>query len=398
MNKTSLNTILNSSVKSDAITFLIYAVKGTNRLNYVCEFIFNTVLNINYKITSEINEFEKATGFKINYSDKSFSEAVHILPADLMLETGVSEKKPTSELKNNFLYFFSTGNGTSFHFDIFSAVFYFISRYEEWQKFEPDQHGRFELKESILFNPDSHRDDFHLKPVVEIWIDELKNELLQKYINLKFPEKKFKSIATIDVDNLYAYKNKGLFRTIGAGLKDLIKFDFANLMRRNRVINNVEQDPFDIYDSFSSFCNEHKIPLFFFFLLKSGTKFDRTVNPSSKAFDTVFKILKKNNSHVGLHPSYFSSVNTAELNSEAKIISNKLGNEVQFSRQHYLKFNIKTTPGQLMQNNIVTDFSMGFASGAGFRAGTCHPFYYYDFNSESKKDLLFVPFCAKVRS
>lgn len=37
---------------------------------------------------------------------------------------------------------------------------------------------------------------------------------------------------------------------------------------------------------------------------------------------------------------------------------------------------------------------MGFASTAGFRAGTSHPFFYYDFNEEAGGSLLMVPFCA----
>jgi hypothetical protein len=43
---------------------------------------------------------------------------------------------------------------------------------------------------------------------------------------------------------------------------------------------------------------------------------------------------------------------------------------------------------------VKADFSMGFASGAGFRAGTTQPFYFYDFKKEEGTEFLFVPFCA----
>ena len=58
-------------------------------------------------------------------------------------------------------------------YDIFSSVFYFISRYEEWQDFEKEKHGRFDLQQSILF-----KDQQHLKPVLNIWIEEFKLALL----------------------------------------------------------------------------------------------------------------------------------------------------------------------------------------------------------------------------
>jgi hypothetical protein len=125
------------------------------------------------------------------------------------------------------------------------------------------------------------------------------------------------------------------------------------------------------------------------------------LNPKSPAFKNVFTTLKKYASpstgsgvFVGLHPSYNSSVDEAILKQEVTDLSKTLGEPVNISRQHYLRFNIKSTPKHLLQNGIIADFTMGFASHPGFRAGTSQPFYYYDFASEQKTDLLFVPFCA----
>lgn len=383
--KEVLHTLLGPEL-ANTTSFIIYSGKKSERLNYVCEFIFNHSLKVNYSITNDIKEFEGSECYRINYSDVDFPNVFQVIPHLLLFEKGVSEDKTQSKVKDGLIYFFENEKG--FHFDVFSAVFYFISRYEEWKAYEKDLHGRFELKESILF-----KNNFHLKPVVDRWIKEFRIEI-EKTQKLKLPIKEFKTIATIDVDNLFAYKNKGFIRTLGAGLKDLMKFDFANSMRRNAVINNIDKDPFDIYEDFSHFCNDKKIPLYFFFLYKSGTKYDRTVDPSSKAFAEVFTTVKKNNAVIGLHPSYHSSVRPTEMKQQVESFSKTLGTKVEISRQHYLRFDIRTTPALLIQNGIVADFSMGFATGAGFRAGTSLPFYYYDFNSETKKDLLFVPFCA----
>ncbi|MEO6302049.1 MAG: polysaccharide deacetylase family protein [Bacteroidia bacterium] len=392
MNKTELHKLLNLEVNSGSPTFIIYSEKSSTRLAYVSKFIFEHVLKVNVSVTDSVSEFENSSFFKINYSEKTIGNTFRIAPNGLLFETGVSEKRPKTVLKDQIVYFFENVNSivlSGLDYDVFSAAFYFISRYEEWQSFEKDVHGRFEAKASILF-----QNNLHLKPVVDIWIQELKQALKKTYPAIKFPENKFKVISTIDVDNLYAYKEKGFLRTVGAMCKDVLKGDVNNLNRRTRVLKNKENDPFDIYSSVSEFCADKKIPLIYFFLFRTGNKYDRTVDPGSKAFIEVFERIKKRAAFVGLHPSYYSSTNKDLLKEEVNNFSDQSKETVKLSRQHYLRFDIKTTPLLLIENGIAADFTMGFASDVGFRAGTSFPFYYYDLGSEQQKDLLFVPFCV----
>ena len=392
MDKNGLHKFLNLEVNPGSPSFIIYSEKPSNRLNYVSKFIFEHVLKATVSVTNSISEFENSTSSKINYSTNIFADAFQIIPHALLFETTVSDIKPKTSLKNDLIYFYeneNSSNNSKLNYDIFSAVFYFISRYEEWQSFEPDAHGRFEAKESILF-----KNKMHLKPVVDHWIIELKNELQKFYPQIKFPENKFKIISTIDVDNLYAYKAKGVLRTIGAIFKDLVKFDLSNLNNRLKVLFNKAEDPFDIYSSNSDFCLKNNISLIYFFLFRSGTKYDRTVDPNSNAYKDVFARIKNKGAHIGLHPSYFSSTDKEILQHEINHFSEKVGDRINLSRQHYLKFNIKTTPQLLFENGIIADFTMGFASNIGFRAGTSFPFYYFDLANDKEADLLLVPFCA----
>ena len=170
--------------------------------------------------------------------------------------------------------------------------------------------------------------------------------------------------------------------------------DFKNIAQRFLVLFNLKPDPFDVYEEISKFCLENNVPSFWFFLFRSGTTFDRTIDPKSSAYQKVFNYLKSNKAHIGLHPSYNTSVNADLLNEEVKNLTNKSGENVLYSRQHFLRFNIKTTPQELTKNGIVADFTMGYASVPGFRAGTSFPFYYYDFHLEKEQNLLMVPFCV----
>jgi len=387
LDKQALKTILGIEKVPHAPKILIFSEKDSTRLQHVCGFIFNGVLNVGFSITTKMEEAEQFNGPTINYSNKKLKNTFQILPHALLFEKEVAPAKPKTLFQNGIIYFYK--NDTGFRFDIFSAIFYLISRYEEWQDFAADKHGRFECDQSILITEKQH-----LEPVVDKWIIELKNELQKQFHETVFPEKEFKIISTIDVDNLFAYRSKGFIRTLGACVKDIVKLNFVNFINRLLVLFGKKKDPFDIYEEISDFCFEKKIPIIYFFLFKTGTKFDRTVNPKSSAFTEVFNTLRKNKSVIAIHPSYFSETNEGGIESEAKALSAKIGERVIFSRQHYLKFNIRTTPKKLIESGIQVDFSMGYATEPGFRAGTSFPFYYYDFNEEKSKDLLMVPFCA----
>lgn len=388
LDKQGLFNVLNLDVDSDAPCFIIYSDVNSERLKYTVEFIFKIVLKANYILIDDFIAFENAEGFKINYSAKNSKNGFQILPHSLLFETTISESKPIPFFKDNLIYFFENKNG-NFNFDVFSSAFYFISRYEEWQSFQPDSHLRFEADQSLLF-----KYNFHLKPMVEIWIMELKTKLQTFYNKLNLHQQEFKIISTIDVDNLFAYKHKGFFRTMGGFIKDIFRKDLKNFTERYKVLSGQRKDPFDMYDLVCEFCSKNKIPLIYFFLFKNKTKYDRTINPNSKVFHALLKNLINKNVIVGIHPSYNSSHHSKSMQNEIKNLSNKIKNNIIISRQHFLRFDIKTTPKLLMKNGILADFSMGFASKPGFRAGTSRPFYHYDFTSEKKNNFLLIPFCA----
>jgi hypothetical protein len=368
--------------------FIIFAEQATNRLHYACRFIFDHVLKVKYTITSGIEEFEASHFYRIKYSPEIIDNAFRIIPSGLLFEKGVPKDQPPIVRKNGYIYFYSNNEG-DLHFDIFSAVFFMIARCEEWQPFIKDKHGRFELEQSILF-----RSNVHLKPVVDIWIMELRKAIAHFFPGIILPVLKSHTVSTIDVDNLYAYAGKGFVRTMGASVRDLFKGDLSNLKRRLKVLRSREKDPFDIYRSFTNYCKNINVPVFYFFLYRTGTEYDRTVDPASGAFRKVFHTIKNEGGNIGIHPSYYSSSEPALLQHEIKNISASLHEPVAISRQHYLKFDIRTTPRALLKNGILADFSMGFASGVGFRAGTSNPFYYYDLQKDEETELLFVPFCA----
>lgn len=393
-NSDAIKALLQLNDANTSSGIVIYSKQKSARLDYVCRFIFHHVLKIKYSLVTEVPTHSAESVPVINYATEFNATALNIVPSGFLMQHGVSSSKPKPFVLNETLYFFSeeskvVQSANSFHFDIFSAIFYLISRYEEWQDFQKDKHQRFEVEQSCLY-----ASGFYLKPIVEIWISELKSALLKLKPAFKFPDKHFQILSTIDVDNLFAFKHKGFIRSGGAALKDLLKGDFKNLRERVEVLLGKKEDPFDIYSDISDFCFENKIPLIYFFLFRNGDQYNRTLSPENSAFVNVFNTLKSNHAFIGIHPSYQAAYTEKLLQEELKNLSAKTGTSITLSRQHYLRWDIKTTPKLLLRNGIECDFTMGYASKAGFRAGTSHPFYYYDFENEASANLLLIPFCV----
>ena len=70
---------------------------------------------------------------------------------------------------------------------------------------------------------------------------------ITELIKTEFDQKKYEFISTIDIDNAYAYREKGFTRSIGGYLKSISKFDFTEIKERNRVLLGIQKDPYDTY-------------------------------------------------------------------------------------------------------------------------------------------------------
>lgn len=390
MNKQAqdLNTLFHLEVEATAPCFVIYAPLPSERLRYTCQFIFNHVLRCAFQITHQLSTYQTAA-YKLNYSDTALGDAYQILPHGLLSENKINALSLHWVKQEMRPLLFCTPSISQQHllpFDIFAAVFYCISRYEEWQFVERDEHGRFEAQHSQL-----HQAGVLQQPIADEWIYTLKKALSQAFPTLVFPTKTFQYISTIDVDNLFAYQHKSLVRTLGGLLKDLLHLRLAAVNERIQVRLNLRPDPFDVYKRLGEWAQNHRYPLLYFFLYSNASKFDRTLTPGHKAYQQVLQSIGTTAS-IGLHPSYNTFIREGLLKHELDSWIQLSGQKPSMSRQHYLRFDIKTTPTLLSKNGFLADFSMGFASQAGFRAGTAHPFYYYDFSTEQGTTFLLVPF------
>ncbi|HVZ95622.1 MAG TPA: polysaccharide deacetylase family protein [Chitinophagaceae bacterium] len=364
---------------------LLYLPQITSRCKYIFDKIFTGELGLSYTTTSEPLLFKNYPGKKINYSDKRFSDEIFIKAAALLFENTIHATDLHISEKNGLKVLFTNDSSCDAGFDIFAAAFYMISRYEEYLPFTPDQYGRFDAKDSIAY-----KNDFLQIPVVDRWIGLLKNMLQKKFGNLLFKPSQFRAIVTYDIDVAYKFEGRSFVRNAGSIAKDVLSLNFKNIRQRNDVLKRHTTDPWDTYAYLKEKIEANRLPSIFFFLLAGLSKHDRNLDFRSPVMKQLAKSISAF-SEIGIHPSFYSSSSLEKIIDEKKRLEEISGKQVTKSRQHFLKFELPDTYNYLIKAGIREDYSMGFPYEAGFRAGTCRPFAYYDLKNETAADLTIFP-------
>lgn len=366
---------------------LVYCIKITPRIRHAVSLVLETMLSMDFQLTDDLEAFGAFEGARLHYGDKPLSaQEVFIRSCGLLSEQGIRPLVPEVIRQNGLaLLFPSNDSYCDAGFDLFAASFFLTSRYEEYLPAKKDRFGRFEADQSLACAY-----DFLQVPVVNHYALMLKKIFVKKFPALVFPQARFSYIPTIDVDVAYAFRGRGLARTLYGTLVSLINKDFSSLRKRYRVLAGIEKDPFDTFEEQYHFHESKKLTACYFFLCGKRGPLDRNISPFSKSFRAL---VKETGSHaiVGVHPSMASHDNPGMLKTEINRLEKILGTRVRNSRQHYLKLSFPETYRELVRNGIESDYSMGYASRPGFRAGICTPFTFYDLAAESPANLRIVP-------
>ena len=369
---------------------LLYSSFRTPRLEFAAEFIIEELLGLELIITSSEEEFTKFDGAKINYSSMDLNSPVQIIPSGLLRESGIKKQIVCIGKWKNIPVFFMTTHTGEIKFDIFSAAFYLLSRYEEYLPFTPDIYGRFPAIDSLAY-----RNGFLEIPVINCWANQLGDYLQKNYDGLTLAENKFQWINSIDVDTAWAYLNKNIIHTWGSLLKSA--FAGSDFLKRVNVFRGKEQDPFYTFDFLEELYSDDAEKLIFFFLSGKPGGLDRNIFPGNKNWQNLVKRVS-GKFMTGIHPSVKSNLNAKIIQDERNFLESIIAKPIYSSRQHYLKLNFPATYKTLIEIGITDDFSMGFADKAGFRAGTSSPFYFYDISDEKKTELKIWPFAFMDRT
>jgi len=346
----------------------------TNRINYSFDFIFG-VRGLQYEIVDDYARFEGLEGDKLNYSSFESKVGLTLKPSGLLRENTIWK----GELK---IYKLDSVEFLSFDGveDVVASIFYVLTRMEEYDCGQYDEHGRFPYSESIL-----GKYNWIEKVVCDRWAE----HLIKDMMNLDFSVSKGQFIPSFDIDNTYAYRLKTGKRKTLSTIKDIVNFDKKRLKERKEV-NKGGKDPYDTFDKITEVSKEIGATRVFWLTRGDGSK-DRNISIDNDEHKLLIKKISEN-AEVNIHPSYDSYLNSDQIESEKKDLESITGVDIKSSRQHFLRFQLPNSYRDLLRAGIAHDYSMGFAEHAGFRSGTAIPHKWFDLGQNEVTELTVHPF------
>jgi len=365
---------------------LVYTHKITPRVKYIFKQICIRILGVSVSFTTKIEDFIAHDALKISYTKQPLGNEIFIQSNHLLFEMGVSNMELEVMTWENTPCFFPCDEKSAIPFDIFAASFYLLSRYEEYLSHVKDKFGRFIAEESLAF-----KHGFLDQPVVDIWAYKFKDVLQYKYPEFEFVNKPYRIQPVIDVPSAYLYQSKGIMRTFGGTLKDLLQFKLKNIYERYTVLLGFQRDP---YDTFKYLINKQKqsSSIFrVFFLIGDYSTFDKNINVQKRRFASLIKQVG-DYCKIGLKTSYFALHDFAILKVEKLRMEAIINTNLEASRQSYSKLNLPESYRNLIALEIIEDYTMGYIDHIGFRAGTCTPFFFYDLDHDLQTPLCLHPY------
>jgi hypothetical protein len=414
---------------------LLFAEKITPRLTYTVGSIVGNLLSVSFVFTEDKALFMSSNLPKINYSNAPISDnEVIIEPQNLLFETTIKAYLIESE-NDFFMNKINTENSESidfelnlnvnnqvnlgnnlntnyaFNFDIFSRIFYLITRYEEYKR-DPsvyDAFGRFPSTKSV-----ASKLNFLQQPVVNQYIIALSEKLKSRFPNLKMDFPTYRFQPSFDFDMAWLYRNKGFLRNAGGLLKDVFKGQFNAVKKRFNILIGTEKDPYFNFQFIKELHLKYGLNLIVFWLLGDLAKYDKNIAWTHPEFQSLIQSFAAD-FRVGIHPSYRSNASVSilqkEVNRLATILNfTKVQNSKNMrkspknafytegssfpSRQHFLKLTFPETYRRLLSVGIREDWTMGYADETGFRAGMATPFPWFDLEKNEETALIIHPFQA----
>lgn len=367
---------------------LIYSHKITPRLTYVMRQIFTRVLGVEIAFTTKVEDFIKHTDAKITYTKQPLQNEFFVRSNDLLFEQGINDLQITVREWEGVPCFFSAGERSTIPFDIFSASFYLLSRYEEYLPHVKDIHGRFPPKESLAVN----KGFLHL-PVVDIWAYKLFGLLQDRFPGLRRKPKAYKYTSLIDVTSSHSYAHRGFVRSLAGLAYDMGSLRLKRVPERIKVWFYPDKDPYDNFEFLVDLHKECGVESIFFFQFATYSTYDKNVSPNHNKFRHLIKSIA-DYSKIALAASYSSFDDVELLKKERKNLAGVINRTIGASRMRYNRINLPQTYRNLIEAEFTDDYTMGYTHEIGFRAGTSFPFYFYDISLEIQQPIRIHPFAV----
>lgn len=367
----------------------IYTDKYTNRLKYVADHIFKRILGQSVNIVNKVEDLPTLSACPlIVYSETlKVKGALHIVPNGLLFKKGVREYDITMNTWDGVKTFFATKGG-DIPFDIFSASFYLLSRYEEYLPIKEnfDSKGCFISEKSLAY-----KEGFLETPLVDVWALKLEEKLNSLFPNYTSSiDRRFRFLPIISVNTPYRYRTYSVLGNLLRLSKKVLERDWSELKKQLRVLLRIDQDPYCNVEKIVELHNRNSLRPLFAFRISNKKWYKR---PVYFAYSTYKKVLCRNY-QIALCISGVASNSVTQLKMEQKILSRIFRTRIVIGTSSLSEYVVPKFYRNLSNSKIKEDFSMSYPDRIGFRASTCTPFRVYDLNREEyyRIDVHSVPF------
>lgn len=367
----------------------IYTDKYTNRLKYVADHIFKRILGQSVNIVNKVEDLPTLSACPlIVYSETlKVKGALHIVPNGLLFKKGVREYDITMNTWDGVKTFFATKGG-DIPFDIFSASFYLLSRYEEYLPIKEnfDSKGCFISEKSLAY-----KEGFLETPLVDVWALKLEEKLNSLFPNYTSSiDRRFRFLPIISVNTPYRYRTYSVLGNVLRLGKKVLERDWSELKKQLRVLLRIDQDPYCNVEKIVELHNRNSLRPLFAFRISNKEWYKR---PVYFAYSTYKKVLCRNY-QIALCISGVASNSVSQLKLEQKILSRIFRTRIVIGTSSLSEYVVPKFYRNLSNSKIKEDFSMSYPDRIGFRASTCTPFRVYDLNREEyyRIDVHSVPF------
>jgi hypothetical protein len=348
-------------------------------------------LSIKIGFTNEIEVFLAHKGPRASYGKQPLGNELFFQSHGLLTEQGIESVDINVREWEDTKCFFAVSEKSAVPFDVFAAAFYLLSRYEEYLPHVKDHFGRFSASESL-----GYKYHFLDSPVIDIWSYKLKALLQQEFPEILFPKRETTVHNLINAQAAFAFLNKGIFRSFIGFTTDLFKLRLKQFMLRTKVVLGLRRDPYDSYKWVVNVAKNSAMKLTVFFLLGEAVTFEESINTRKQKFKMLIKYVA-DYKEVGLLVSLTASTNTDLLKIEKRTLENIINRNIESSQNSNLLIGLPEMYRNLVSLEIEKDYTMVYENEAGFRAGTCTPFLFYDLDYEIITPLAIQPIACTTQ-
>lgn len=278
------------------------------------------------------------------------------------------------------------------HYDILGLSYWLLTRLEEIDCQDLDNHQRFPATSSHAY-----QFGYLERPIVDEWFNILGQIMRNIWPDLKLKNHQFQMKVSHDVDrpSRYGFRTPvSLLRAMGG---DIVKYrNFRNsllapLIRIKTHKKLHPNDPFNTFDWLMDISDSRNLKSAFYFICgQTHPGYDADYKLEHPAIRALLRRIHDRGHEIGLHPSYNTFQKPQLINQEFMHLKNICHEEGIYQeywggRMHFLRWTQPTTLQAWNDAGLMYDSTLSYADRAGFRCGTC--FEYPAFNAVTQKKL-----------